>query len=238
MAREGRLLATTVGRKLLNGLTGFGLFAFVVGHLVGNLTLLLGPDAFNGYAAFLEGLGHGAAVILIEIGLVAFFVVHIVTGTRIWLRKRAARPTAYAVVGDAGGASRKTLSSRSMLLSGVFLLVFVVLHVSHFKLGTVYTTTLHGEEVRDLYRLVIEEFNQPAITAAYVLAMLFLGLHLRHGAWSMIQTLGATNRRLLPALYGGGAIVAIVLALGFIALPLYVLLVLDPATTSAIGGMP
>lgn len=238
MARTGGPLTTSVVRKLLNGVTGFGLFVFVVAHLVGNLTLYLGSDAFNAYGRFLEELGHGAAIVLMEIGLVAFFAVHIATGASIWLKKRATRPVGYAVSASAGGPSRKTLSSRSMLLSGVFLLVYVVLHVWHIKIGTTYTTMVHGEPARDLYRRVVEEFNDPAIVAAYVLSMLFLGLHLRHGAWSMLQTLGATNKRLIPVLYGGAAVVAAVLALGFLALPIWVYLFVDPVPASAIGGMP
>lgn len=238
MAGYRGVLSTSLGKKLVNGVTGLGLFTFVVLHLVGNLTLFLGAEAFNGYAAFLEGLGHGFALKLAEVGLILFFVAHIVTGTRIWLRRRANRPTGYAVSADAGEASRMTLSSKSMLLSGLFLLVYVVLHVMHIKFGTVYTTVVHGETVRDLYRLVVEEFNKPAIALSYALAMLFLGLHLRHGAWSMLQTLGATNRRVLPIIYGGAAIVAVALAVGFMVMPLWVLAFVDPVPASALGGMP
>ncbi|MCB0217054.1 MAG: succinate dehydrogenase cytochrome b subunit [Caldilineae bacterium] len=229
---------SSVGKKLITGLTGLGLVVFVTVHLIGNLTIFMGAEAFNAYSDFLASLLHGWFIVLADLGLVGFFGLHAWSGLSVWQSKRRARSSGYAVSADARGPSRKTASSRSMLYSGIFLGIYVVLHVWHLKFGAEYVTTLHGEEVRDLYRLVVEQFNRPAIALAYALSMLFLGLHLRHGVWSMLQSLGMLNRRLLPTAYGAALILGGLLAIGFLVLPLYVLFFVDPVgTAAAMGGL-
>ncbi len=238
MPTIGAMAWSSVGKKLITGITGLGLVGFVITHLIGNLTLLIGAEAFNEYTYFLHHLGHGWFVILAEMGLIGFFLLHIVSGLRVAMSRRLGRPKGYVVRGDAGSPSRKTAASRSMAISGIFLLVFVVLHVRHFKFGPEYTTLVHGEPSRDLYRLVVAEFQEPLVVGAYVLSMLFLGLHLRHGVWSMIQSLGGLSRKLLPLAYTAALFVGALLALGFIILPLYIYFFVDPAASAAaIGGM-
>lgn len=231
----GTAFRSSVGKKLVSGLTGLGLVAFITMHLTGNLLLFAGADAFNRYTYFLEHLGHGVAVYLAEAGLLAFFLLHAGSGISVWRRKFRARPQAYEVQGDAGAPSRKSLSSRSMLLSGLLLLVYVPLHVAHFKFGGPAIITLDGHEARDLYSLVVTEFKRPEMVALYVAAMVLLGLHLRHGVWSMLQSLGLLNRRLLAPAVALAGIIGILLAAGFIVLPLYVLL--NPAVTPLAGGL-
>lgn len=232
---------SSIGKKFISGATGFGLVVFVVTHLTGNLTLLLGPEAFNAYTKFLHDLLHGAFIWIADIGLILFFGGHAVTGISVARKRRQARPIGYSVSGDAGGQSRKSVASRSMILSGLLLLVYVVFHVWHLKFGPHYVTLVDGEESRDLYRLVVEEFNRPWIVAVYVGAMLTLGLHLRHGAWSMLQSLGMMNSRAAKIAYPAGVGLAILLAFGFIVLPLYVFVALDPiapATLVPVGDLP
>lgn len=231
----GTAVRSSVGKKLVSGLTGLGLVAFISMHLTGNLLLFVGADAFNRYTYFLEHLGHGFAVYLAEAGLLAFFLLHAVSGLSVWRRKFQARPQGYEVRADAGAPSRKSLSSRSMLLSGLLLLLYVPLHVAHFKFGGPPIIQLDGHEARDLYSLVVTEFKRPEMVGLYVAAMLFLGLHLRHGVWSMLQSLGLLNRRLLAPAVALAGIVGILLALGFIAMPLYVYL--NPSVTPLSGGM-
>ena len=222
---------TSVAKKVWNGITGLGLALFVVFHLAGNLTLFFGAKEFNGYADFITHLMHGTFIYLAEAGLILFFLVHVATALSVRLGGRDARPQPYATNADAGGASRKSFSSKTMLVSGVLLFAYLVYHVKHFKFGPGldegYVTMLHGEEVRDMYRLVVEEFNKPLITFGYVAFMIFLGLHLRHGIWSAFQSVGATSRKLVPLLYIGGGLLAALLAAGFIALPLYIYFFID-----------
>jgi succinate dehydrogenase / fumarate reductase cytochrome b subunit len=233
---------SSVGKKLISGVTGLGLCLFVLAHLIGNLTLLI-PDrghAFNSYAHFLETLAHGWFIIAFEIGLGAFLVFHVITG--IWVAlvdKGQARPVGYQKRRDAGGASRKTLSSRSMIITGIVLGVFVPVHVWMFKFGDAALITAHGGgEMRDLYGLVVEAFQNPLIAFGYVAVMILLGYHLRHGAWSAFQSLGWNNERWLPALYGAAALFAVALAAGFLFLPIYIYFAVDPTApaVAAAGG--
>lgn len=224
---------SSIGKKFVSGLTGLGLTVFVVTHLIGNLTLFLGAEAFNAYTKFLHDLLHGAFIWLADIGLVLFFGAHAASGISVARRRRSARPVGYRASGDAGGRSRKTVSSRTMIVSGLLLLTYVVYHVWHLKFGPEYVTLVHGEPSRDLYRLVVEEFSKPWVVAVYVGAMLLLGLHLYHGLWSMFQSLGAMNRRAAAVVYPAGAALAVALAVGFLILPLYILLGGEPLAPTA-----
>ncbi len=230
---------SSVGRKVLMALTGLGLVVFVVFHLLGNLTLLMGRDAFNGYAYFLEHLAHGVFIYVAEAGLLLFFLLHAVSGVKVWLQARQARGTDYEVVADAGGASRKTWASRTMIVTGPVLLVFLVLHVLHFKFGDGvaegYAAPLHGAEVRDLYGLVVREFNKFPVVFAYVVVMVLLGFHLRHGFWSACQSLGLANPRTLPALVAVSAVLGVVLAIGFIYIPVHIYAFVED-TRAAVGS--
>lgn len=235
MSSLGTRAWSSVGKKLISGLTGLGLVVFVVSHLTGNLLLFAGADAFNRYGYFLEHVGHGMLIYLMEAGLVTFFLLHIASGVSVWRRKFRARPIGYAVQADAGGPSHKSLSSRSMLLSGILLAIYVPLHVAHFKFGGPAIIQIDGHEARDLYSLVVREFKSPLIVALYSGAMLFLGLHLRHGVWSMLQSLGLLDRRLVPPAVTAAVLVSGLLALGFIALPIYVYL--NPQVLPLTGGL-
>jgi succinate dehydrogenase / fumarate reductase cytochrome b subunit len=219
-ARAG--LRSSVARKLVNGLTGILAMLFIVAHLAGNLTLLGGPQAFNAYAESLHRLG--ALVYVAEVGLLLLFGIHAVTAIQVYLQKRASRRHGYTLVKTKGPPSRQTLSSRTMIVTGSVLLVFLVWHVIQFRFGTFYTTTLDGHEVRDLYRLVYEVFQNPLWVAGYVAVMILLGFHLRHGFWSAFQSLGALGSHARPLAYSVGAVFAIVMAVGFLLLPVYMLL--------------
>ncbi|MCS6903584.1 MAG: succinate dehydrogenase cytochrome b subunit [Candidatus Bipolaricaulota bacterium] len=216
---------SSVAKKFFNGLTGLGLTLFIIVHLAGNLLLLTGnPDDFNRYAHKLESLGP--LLWLAEIGLALFFVVHILSALTVYFDKQRARPTPYAVSGNAGGASRKTISSQTMIITGLVLLVFVPWHVASLKFGPGveegYVTVVDGLLVRDLHSWVIEYFQNPVHVALYVLVMLLLGFHVRHGFWSMIQTLGAYHPRWTPLWYTGGLVFAVVMAVGFLVIPIWI----------------
>ena len=217
-------LWSSVARKALMAVTGLALIGFLVVHLAGNLLLLKGDaDAFNLYSHFYAELGN--LLYVIEAGLVAFFLIHIISGVTVWLGKRKARPVGYAKVANAGNPSRKTFSSVSMIYTGILVGVFLVVHIASLKYGPHYTTTIDGVEMRDLYKLVIEVFTTPAWVAFYVIIMALLGFHLRHGFWSAFQSLGALQPRLSGLIYAIGLLVAFIFAFGFIIIPLWIFIV-------------
>ena len=109
-----------------------------------------------------------------------------------------------------------------MIFTGLLTFAFILLHLKTFKYGPHYTTLVDGVEVRDLHRLVMEVFQSPGYTAWYAGCLLFLGFHLRHGLWSAFQSLGVNHPRYTPIIYGAGILLAIVMAAGFIGIPLWI----------------
>lgn len=224
-SRSG-FLKSPIGKKIVTGVTGLGLVVFVLEHMSGNLALFSGSDAYNEYAHFLMSLGP--LLYILEAGLVAFFVFHIVSGISVWRSKRSARSTGYDTYESAGRPSMQTSSSRSMIITGVILLVFLVFHLITFKFGPggpgnadpAYVTTVDGTQMRDLSKLVYEKFSHASYAFGYTFVMLLLALHLRHGVWSAFQSLGAMRPGIQYTVYVVGAILGLGIALGFIAVPL------------------
>ena len=217
-----QVFTSQIGKKLLTGVTGLGLTLFVIVHMAGNLSYFAGNEAYNAYAHKLLSLGP--LLYIVELGLLAFFVFHIVLGVNIYLGKRKARDQGYKRYKTVGGQSKQSLSSRSMIVTGVILGVFLVLHLVSFKFGAYYEAveTIDGEPVRDLARLLNEKFQSPLYAFGYSGVMLLLALHLRHGIWSAFQSLGATNPKLTPLIYTLGALVGLLIAVGFFILPLWI----------------
>jgi len=220
MDRLSLLFRSSVGRKWLNGLTGLLLLFFIVEHLLGNLYLLRGADAFNSYVALLAGAGD--LLYVAEVLLALVFLVHACMGVSVFIDKKRARVQGYAMLRSAGSPSRQTISSRSMIVTGSLLLAFLVWHLLTFRFGPHYTTVLDGKEVRDLYSLVVETFAKPAYMISYEIIMILLGFHLRHGFWSVFQTLGVNNPKYTKPIYTLGIMFAIVIAIGFLTIPPYI----------------
>jgi succinate dehydrogenase / fumarate reductase, cytochrome b subunit len=216
---------SSVGKKVLVAITGLLLLGFVTAHLLGNLTLLI-PDqgrSFNEYAYKLESLLHGWLIRIFSLGLAAIFLVHAIYAvTAAWLDKRRARPQRYAMVKNAGGKSRKSLASVSMIVTGPLILAFVIWHVNMFKFTDHPLVTYDGVVMKDFYTVVVAAFKNPWITAAYMAAMVLLGTHLWHGVWSAFQSLGWNSDRHIKCLTRLSIAVAVVLAVGFLALPPYI----------------
>lgn len=221
-----KALKSQVGRKLLNAAGAIALVGFVIVHLLGNLQLYRGDGAaFNEYAKFLHDLGP--LLWAAEVGLIAVFVLHAATGIGLWLKNRAARSNRYRVnQASKGGPSHLSAISKSMVVSGTALLVFVVVHVAHFKFELFtdkdYTTEINGEPAVDLYAHVVDAFQQPGWVAFYCGVMFLLGLHLRHGLWSMFQSVGWMNERYEKPVYALAALVGLLLAAGFFFIPIYI----------------
>jgi succinate dehydrogenase / fumarate reductase cytochrome b subunit len=213
-----RAFSSSVGTKLVIGITGFALFLYLILHIAGNALVFLGPDIFNEYS---HTLISNPLIPVIEIGLLLVFLVHIYRTVRMVIANRRARPVRYAMKKRAGAPSRKTLASSTMILSGIWLLLFVVIHVRTFKYGTEYPA---AGGVRDLYRLEMENFSNPLTVGFYILSMLVVGSHLWHGVASSLQSLGADHPTWTPRLVGLGKISAVAIAAGFIVIALWAFL--------------
>jgi succinate dehydrogenase / fumarate reductase cytochrome b subunit len=223
MASSASAFWSTVARKILLAVTGLGLSLFVLGHLAGNLLLFVSSEAFNSYSNHLISLGP--LLVVIELGLLAFFLIHIFTAALTTWKNWRSRGKSYSVSDSRGGPSRMTIASKTMIWSGLVILIFLVFHVITLKYGPGieqgYVTTIDGEQVRDLYRLVVQLFSDPLYTLFYVVSMGFLGLHLSHGIWSAVQSLGGFHRRLTPIVYGFGFAAALAFAVGFLVIPVW-----------------
>ena len=205
--------------KILIGVTGLALVLYLIVHIAGNLMVFGGPSLFNKYAYTLEG---NPLIPVIEIGLLLIFLVHVYKTVTMFLSNQQARPTRYAMKKRANYTSRKSFASSTMIFTGLWLLIFIIIHVKAFRYGTEYPWAEGG---RDLYRLEIENFANPLIVVFYVLSMLVVGSHLWHGASSAFQSLGLDNPRWTPRIRATGKVLAVVITGGFITIAIWAYLV-------------
>jgi len=219
MPSRVRTLSSSVGMKLLIGVTGAALAVYLIIHIAGNLLVFFGPAVFNQYAFVLEG---NPLIAVIEIGLLLIFLVHAYQTVRMYVRNRAARPSRYIEKKRTGPPSRKTLASSTMIVSGLWLLAFIIIHVKAFRYGTEYDWPAGG---RDLYRLEMENLANPLMAGFYVLSMVVVGSHLWHGVSSSAQSLGLDHPRWTPLVRTAGKIVAVAVAGGFIIIAVWAHLV-------------
>lgn len=222
-SRNLSFFSSQVGRKLLTGITGISLVLFTIVHLAGNLQLLsTDPTPFNAYGKALSDFG--LLLYVAEIALGAIFLIHAAIGISIWARKRKARGSSYAKSASKGGNSKQSISSRSMILTGTVLLVFLVIHLIQFRFGNDPGTTIDGEQARDLYFLVEQVFSNIGWVIFYVGVTILLGFHLRHGIWSALQSLGAMKPSLSKGIYSAAFVVGALLSVGFLILPVLIYL--------------
>lgn len=218
-----RWLFSSIGKKTVVAVTGIALLLFVTGHLVGNLTFFLGPDVINAYALKLHSLG--AMLWVIRIGLLVVAALHICFAMMVWAENHKAKPQKYAVFAP----MKTTVFARTMRLTGLFILAFVIFHLAHFTALVVdpsfaqLKTQLDGREVHDVYRMVVVGFSNPVVSGVYVVAMFLLAMHLSHGIPSLFQTLGVTNQRMRALYEEAGRLFAWVLFLGYVSIPLSIL---------------
>jgi succinate dehydrogenase / fumarate reductase cytochrome b subunit len=180
-------IESTIARKAVMAVTGLVLVGFILGHLAGNLTLYIGAEAMNAYAAFLRTFVHGWALWVVRAVLLACAVLHVWSATSLTLDSWAARPRGYRrwVPRDS------TYASRTMRWGGVILFAFIVFHVLHLTLGRFHPAFRPA----DAYHNVVAGFQVWPVALCYVAAMGLLALHLDHGVWSMCQTLGLSHPR-------------------------------------------
>jgi succinate dehydrogenase / fumarate reductase, cytochrome b subunit len=214
--RPVRFWESTNGKKAIMAVTGAILFLFVIGHMLGNMQIYAGPDKFNAYGHFLHGVPE--LLWMVRIGLLIAVALHIWSSVGLALQKNSARPVSYA-------KRQNTLSSyasRTMYWSGPILLAFVIYHLLHLTAGVVHPGSNFQEG--DVYGNTVGGFQVWYVSAWYIFSMVLLGLHLRHGAWSMFQSLGINHPRHTPILRKFAIISAVIITAGFISIPVSVLL--------------
>ncbi len=216
MAPPTRAFSSSIATKLVVGITGLSLFIYLVIHIAGNLLVFFGPDVFNRYAFVME---HGNPLVpVIEVGLLLIFLIHVYKTVRMFLSNKRARPVAYEKKRFAGKPSRKSIASSTMIFSGLWLLLFLIIHVKTFKFSPEYPWPAGG---RDLYRQEMENFTNPLVVAFYILSMLVVGSHLWHGISSSLQSLGLDHPTWTPKVLAAGKVVAVLIAGGFIVIALW-----------------
>ncbi len=196
-------------------LTGIVLFGFVVGHMLGNLQVYLGPEAMNAYAVFLRALLHGAGLWIARGVLLLAVILHVWAAVSLTLESRRARPQGYRV--EKHRAS--TYASRTMIWSGPLLALFIGYHLAHLTFGTVHPEFVEG----DVYHNFISGFSRWPVSLLYIAAMLALGLHLYHGIWSMLQTLGLSHPRWNPLRMAFATGITALVVIGNVSFPVAVL---------------
>jgi len=221
-----RIFESSLGKKYLMAVTGFLLFLFVVGHLVGNLQVFLGPEAINRYGHFLQS--NYELVWPARIGLLFMVGLHIWSAASPSLENRAARPVQYAVYEPVGSS----YASRTMLMSGLIVLAFIIYHLLHFTVQTQYlngtgqnfTTFMDPEKRHDIFKMMVVGFNNGWVSGFYILGMALLCLHLSHGISSMFQSIGWKSEAYRPFLDNAARVVAVLIFLGYSSIPVAILL--------------
>lgn len=214
-------LQASIGSKMVVALTGLGLAGFVVFHMVGNLQIFQGAKALNGYAALLRDM----PILLwtARAGLLALVLFHLGLAIKIAVKNRRARPIGYAV----RHYRQASLPSRTMAVSGVLLLLFIVFHLLHLTAGAIdpsFVDKLDMQGQRDVYAKMIHAFRNPWFALVYVLAQVVLGLHLSHAVSSSLQTFGLEHPALNRLFKAAGPAVAGLVVLGNVTIVLAVLL--------------
>lgn len=215
-----RLMKSSLGAKYVMAITGLGLFLFLIGHVAGNLLLYVGQSAMNEYAAGLRKLPYGLLWIA-RLGLLVAFGLHIYMAYYLTVTNRAARPVPY----QNKAFMKASYASRTMPMTGTFVLLFLLYHLAHYTFRIVNNT---GELVdpaglHDVYTMVVQGFQQPLISLFYILAMLVLGFHLHHGLSSAFQSLGLNHKKYNPLFRKGFPALGWVVVLAGASIPLAVL---------------
>ena len=208
-----RFYASTIGKKAVMAVSGAVLFLFVVGHLIGNLQIYEGPARLNGYAVFLRSLG--SLLWIVRIVLVVMVILHIWSAIELAVRNVNARPSRYVKK----KATESSYASRTMYWSGPIILAFVIYHLLDLTAGIVNPHFITG----DAYGNVIRSFHVIPVAAFYIFGILLLCTHLYHGLWSMFQSMGIYHPRYTPVLKRSAAVVAGLIAAGYISIPVSVM---------------
>jgi succinate dehydrogenase / fumarate reductase cytochrome b subunit len=216
--------SSSIGKKVIVALTGIALLLFLLGHLLGNLLIYVGPDALNTYGHKLQSMGPFLWVI--RFSLLAIFVIHIVATVQLTRQNRAAR-NRYAH----GATVQASKASRTMIISGLIILAFVIYHILQFTVGSIDPELMSfktSEGYHDIYKMVVIGFSAPFVSGFYIFAMSLLCMHLSHGFSSVFQTLGLRTEKSWPVIVFVGWAYAAFIFLGNISIPITVLAGMHP----------
>ncbi len=219
------LFCSSLGEKYLMAGTGLLMILFVIGHMAGNLQIFLGPEAINRYGHFLQS--NVEILWPVRIALIAIILLHIWSATKLTLENRAARPVAY----QQWEPTAASYASRTMMVSGVIVAVFIVYHLLHYT-AMVQAVNLTGKDFNakpeffdgegrhDIYKMMVVGFSQPWVCLFYIVGVGLLCLHLSHGASAMWQSLGWKKRPYGPCLDRMAICGAGLIFLGYIVIPI------------------
>lgn len=215
-----RFAGSNIGLKVLMALTGVVMFGYLIGHVTGNMLIFSGREKINDYSQFLhhtKSLLWGTRVLLL-----VCVTAHLWATARLLKLREDARPVPYALKVPHG----TTFAARTMYWSGPVIALFVLYHILHLTTGTVHPNFHVDPETHqvDVYQNLVDGFRSPLASSLYILGMLAIGIHLSHGLWSLLQTLGVNRPNWEPVLRCGAWVLAVVICGGFIAVPVAVLL--------------
>jgi succinate dehydrogenase / fumarate reductase cytochrome b subunit len=206
---------STNGKKVVMAVTGAIMFLFIIGHVAGNLQIFEGPAKLNAYGHFLHSIGEllwpVRIVLLLCVGL------HITATVQLAMRNKAARPVGYS----RKQAINSSYASRTMYWSGPIVLAFIIFHLLQFTAGYIHPQSQFIEG--DVYHNVVAGFQVWWVSVWYIIAVSLLGFHLRHGLWSMFQSIGYNHPRHTPLLKKAAFVIALLITLGYISIPISVL---------------
>jgi succinate dehydrogenase / fumarate reductase, cytochrome b subunit len=210
---------SSVFKKVVMAVSGIILVLYLIAHMIGNLKVFAGRESFNGYSEWIRTIGEPAVpaqttLTIIRIVLLVAVIAHIWAAISLWRQAKRARPNGYVTK----KAVAQSYASRTMRWGGVIVLLFIVWHILDLTTGTV-----NPDGDASPYDRLVASFSNPFSTAFYVLALILLGMHLRHGIWSATQTLGQSNKRRERTVSAFALVFSTALIAGFLIVPLSVL---------------
>jgi succinate dehydrogenase / fumarate reductase cytochrome b subunit len=217
---------SSLGKKYIMAVTGFVMFLFVIGHLAGNLQIFLGPEAINRYGHFLQS--NPEIIWPARIILLLMLVLHVWSAIKLSAENKAARPIPYGAWQPVGS----TYASRTMLMSGIIVFVFIIYHLLHFTVQAQWVNLTHKNFIdftdpakrHDIYKMMVVGFHNPLVSGFYILCMALLCLHLSHGTSSMFQSIGWKSPVYGPFLDKASRWLAAAIFLGYVSIPVAILL--------------
>jgi succinate dehydrogenase / fumarate reductase, cytochrome b subunit len=215
-----RLWRSSLGKKYVMAVTGLGLWVFVIVHMLGNLQIFLGPEKINSYAALLKATP--ALLWSARIGLLFIGILHVTAAAQLALANRRARPVGYEFKKPVAS----TFANRTMLISGLIILAFILFHLAHFTFGWVDPQFLRLEDAEgrhNVYRMMINGFSNPFVSIFYIVSMGLLLSHLSHGVSSLFQSLGLRSKKTFGFFDKLAKISALALFIGNSLIPLAIL---------------
>jgi len=219
MPQVQSLTRSLVGQKILMALTGVVLLLFVIGHMIGNLKVFLGPEHFNAYAEGLRTVGapffgRGQVLWLVRLVLIVAVGLHIWSALVVTMASWRARPVGYRTL----ALVETTFAARTIRLLAICFFLYIVFHLLDLTFGRTNPAFVPG----DAYHNLVASFQRFPVALVYEIAMVILGLHLYHGIWSACQTLGFNHPRYNAYRRGAALLIAVVTSVGFAVVPLAV----------------